>query len=1156
MGNDSSDDGAREDLLWSVDDPSADVQVEALHAVRLVEPSPDEWRTIRDRVRALASNLDDVGIAAAKLLAAMGDEHAPGALVEHAKRFASSLRSAVADASDQADLHGRYAKQLGKLTASLVACSAGLAASATAAQVRGIADVLDTTKEIERTVSGRSRVREASAWLALALARSGGGIEALSDAVAHRAYPFSNGLASSDQVALLAAARAGELPVAALRDAIPDVNTWPLGGLLLIDHHGDLLEERIAATLREINSKEEAPDRVRLVRLRNEAENLIVARLLLPAPAAGPTIGSVAAFAQARAEEDVELWLPLAFWLAYEVAREGDPEPLTHLVPRYLHPDSAVMRGQLAWVRAEAPLPDDVRARLWSALGDDVASLDAAALRILFSPEFSSTESRPPAPPARGRVEIPRASVVEWITQFQREGTLDAKVVHDLHALRAHPGKLTPTFFRLAAEHPHPVMVSALTVDLFGDSLIDHRPVVHELFDAYRDRWNTGHGLYMEHVLWAASFSEPSEIVHAAARSLRSPYEQERLVAARFVHRTLAYREGWQNLAGAPMGFGGPATEKPPAFTESTTGRLPRYADLVVYEDHPEPALVDNSALVEGLSYLLEVAIRVRPAGIQPEGPRRPIHEPGLASPVTLYVSADGGPGIEVDEPVASLQLPPDGDSDSAIFRFSPLRPGPATITVRMYCKWNLLEVVTLRAAVVSHDEDPRAVRHPLSIRQERLDYEYEGLETLEPRGLNIDVTRRGSSYILQFAFNVSEHEKVRFSARIDLSASALESNLADVRALWCDIALGTPFASAVQLDDDKFQHHLRRLATVGRSLYVAIFRQEPDAAATRVGELLRDSPPPLGSTVQVTIADNARDFVFPWSLLYDKPLSQDPQELVDADGFWGVRWVVEQLPQTPPRLRPPTVEQRELPIRLGFMLWKDFRNAADQRELLRRFEADAEGALVAGNPITDAAACADVIQQDVCDLLYFYAHGHARVPASHAGPAPTEVFRKRFERLDINDPLRGEWQFLYDSIARKEFEPDRTYIELTSKKLYLNEVEDELLYTRFTKEPIVILNLCESAQLMPSLSDSFVRFFLIHGASAVIGTESPMTVSFAHPFAESLLARLLSGEPIGPALRSVRRQFLDLGNPLGLSYTLYGSASARLSPPALGTAS
>jgi hypothetical protein len=87
----------------------------------------------------------------------------------------------------------------------------------------------------------------------------------------------------------------------------------------------------------------------------------------------------------------------------------------------------------------------------------------------------------------------------------------------------------------------------------------------------------------------------------------------------------------------------------------------------------------------------------------------------------------------------------------------------------------------------------------------------------------------------------------------------------------------------------------------------------------------------------------------------------------------------------------------------------------------------------------------------------------------------------------------------------------------------------------------------CQSAALAPSMTSGLVRLFLDRSASAVIGTEAPMTSVFAHAFAEQFFTHLLSGCDVGTALLRSRRYFLERHNPLGLAYTLYGRATTKL---------
>ena len=191
------------------------------------------------------------------------------------------------------------------------------------------------------------------------------------------------------------------------------------------------------------------------------------------------------------------------------------------------------------------------------------------------------------------------------------------------------------------------------------------------------------------------------------------------------------------------------------------------------------------------------------------------------------------------------------------------------------------------------------------------------------------------------------------------------------------------------------------------------------------------------------------------------------------------------------------------------------------------------------------------MLGQDNRDILYFYTHGHQR-KATAPGKDELELFRQRYQHLSDDDPRREDFRFFYESIDRGTFEADRSYIEFTTGKLYLDELYASV--SQFSHHPVIVLNMCESAQLVPSLRESFIHFFLNRGAAAVIGTECPMTIAFAHPFAEVLLSGLLHGDDVGEALRSARRALLDLRNPLGLAYTLYGSATTRFKPPPLRT--
>jgi hypothetical protein len=128
------------------------------------------------------------------------------------------------------------------------------------------------------------------------------------------------------------------------------------------------------------------------------------------------------------------------------------------------------------------------------------------------------------------------------------------------------------------------------------------------------------------------------------------------------------------------------------------------------------------------------------------------------------------------------------------------------------------------------------------------------------------------------------------------------------------------------------------------------------------------------------------------------------------------------------------------------------------------------------------------------------------------------------------------------------EYHPDRTWLQLTTGRLDLDD-----LYRTIKKQlsgtPLIVLNTCESIQMTPSLRRSFAHFFLSRRAQTVIGTECTMTTAFADPFGRMLIEQVLEGVPVGTALLHGRREMLKRSNPLGLAYSLYGSAELKFEP-------
>lgn len=593
-----------------------------------------------------------------------------------------------------------------------------------------------------------------------------------------------------------------------------------------------------------------------------------------------------------------------------------------------------------------------------------------------------------------------------------------------------------------------------------------------------------------------------------------------------------------------------------------------RFADFTFWEAAgAREKVTAGRCLRAGRWYTFEVAVRLHPTGIPPVNQdRRSIREPARQVPIKLYVTVEGE-GFDIAQQVETLLLPAAGDSkENACFSVRPARPSTnaddvARLRVRLYFDLNLLEDVLVEAEVVAALAPSTAPRYrpyapiffmPLELPSADLDF-----ANLKPRSAHISVDKRGDQFVLGFLFKKQpddpEAAGVLMTAKLHLRDTDLGDLLASARNLWTDIAIRTTFAT--QLDGAfDFKHSVARLAELGQRLWNRLFLEHAESALALIHDWLKDHPLEPGSIVQISIDEDAEDFVFPWALLFDRPAPKDASEVDEQTpwGFWGVRYNLEQK-----YCRRASRSEKPIPVRehlrIGFMLWDRFTFANEQISLMQEFVRDSHQKLaVSTPPLTNAEACYRLLESggDSADILYFYSHGYTRKRQLEA--AGNGDFGSRFVQayggLPQDSPLREQWQPLYDSIREAQSEPDRSYIKLTTGKLYLDELAGRV--RKLQGDPLVILNMCESAQITPALSDGFVHFFLDRGAAGVLGTECPMTIHFAHPFAKQLMTEILRGKEVGVALLEARRALLAKRNPLGLAYTFYGPVTLRFDPP------
>lgn len=586
--------------------------------------------------------------------------------------------------------------------------------------------------------------------------------------------------------------------------------------------------------------------------------------------------------------------------------------------------------------------------------------------------------------------------------------------------------------------------------------------------------------------------------------------------------------------------------------------RPPLFGDVTFFDTEASRRVDDLvEPLVTEREYFFEVALRRVPSGISHRGgPQEPIAPlPAEESTELLVVVQANDADFRITQPTLSIALPPNVNGDSSVARFSikPLRSTPTKeqlccIEVRIYYEFNLLEVLVVRAAVKDKYgflKDDLLKPTPIYVEQsERVSRCYQDLNRWQsPRSLSIDLRREGD--VARFTFTARQKANgevpvVALPGRLDIPLSRLMPVLNRMRHLWEEVAVNL-IGSTLQPSDSVFQETLLRLAIAGRDLWTLLFRGAKNTSMSVIGEWLWKHPAEVGSVIDVRLLDGASSFAFPWSLLYDRELPPGTKK-ADPDGFWGIRYAIGQSAMDWYQGDDPLVPSPA--SRLEFMLWGSFPNGAEQSQLLKDLESSSKARLVVKPAITTKPDFYRMVQDCDADMLYFYTHGHTRPVEADSGYNPVQRIKDRFEKLDEAQRAASGLQPLYDLISDKDFQPDESWIALTLGRLSLQEMRAQPM--NLHRAPVVFLNMCQSAQVLPGLADSFVTFFLERNARSVLGTECPMTTVFAHPFSERVLKEFFAGQSLGDSLRVARRHFMDQRNPLGLAYSLFGAATAR----------
>jgi hypothetical protein len=428
--------------------------------------------------------------------------------------------------------------------------------------------------------------------------------------------------------------------------------------------------------------------------------------------------------------------------------------------------------------------------------------------------------------------------------------------------------------------------------------------------------------------------------------------------------------------------------------------------------------------------------------------------------------------------------------------------------------------------------------------------------DDLGQRRLSLVVDRAPGGYHVDLVLSGQGHEgdgregEVQLLRRVRLRREDVVGLVSKACRQLTYIARSRPFRAAVDVDPQASKRALQVLALVGRQLYLGLFEDSEAATPGRaaVGEMTGRIRQEVGEGEAIQIVDRARDLILPWGLVYDRPLWDSRAESIEValDGFWGYRYEIELL--TKELLQLPSGAGLEIGpgdgLQVAVGLNDRLAGAREQRELFAALTAAGKGT-TAYSLFDRGTEWLRLMSEGRHHLLYLFCQGFTEGAATN---------------LDLPDDLLGEHRAHLASLSPEEraglqdqeemlFDVSDSWLRLTHDTVPLTMLRD-CAPPRLEAAPLVLLNVCESAQVLPSLAGGFVPFFLERGARGVVSATCPMPPTFAHAFAREFFPRFLQGRPVGRVLWELRRAFLDAGNPLGLAYTLYGDADTRLTWP------
>ncbi|HEY1013570.1 MAG TPA: CHAT domain-containing protein [Herpetosiphonaceae bacterium] len=606
----------------------------------------------------------------------------------------------------------------------------------------------------------------------------------------------------------------------------------------------------------------------------------------------------------------------------------------------------------------------------------------------------------------------------------------------------------------------------------------------------------------------------------------------------------------------------GEAAATPKTFDMRALGDAPKPRVVnasVRYGDGDEEPVPAAASLAVGQSYLLQINVGARdeasllPADT-PALPEPPITAAGLDLLVSVISASDA---LVFAAPTQPLHLPAKGDSAPVRLSFSARTPiSEALVWVHVYYRLNLLQTIELRLAVTATEQDLPAPAAAKVIYSRTKDFA--DVARLGGKELTLRLFGDGDSYRMSIAWpgdgERGRRDPVRgLTVALPVSKQALTDAVVAARNTLYETTWQPSYRKGVKGTFAERRESLYQLAVAGNRLYTTLFYPENATAEQArslegvrawLADALASAEGERAPTIQI-IHENPPGGL-PWALLY--PAAVAEQGDVDYSQFWGCSYRLEILtPQFAENAKASVAPAERVRVAGGAYTFRVPTDAgvvdvtAQHRQFLDSFAPAGGPWEVELRDQADQASFGALLEQS--DIVYMFCHGHT---AKSADDSVDWVGRFREQLAKLPDETKAKYGDLL-KLEQERYQPSDpnlgdSWLMWNQSLLPLRQIKQWTPQLR--RKPLVMLNMCESAQVLPALGTGFVPFFSQIGARGVVGTECPMLATFAAEFGQRALQRLAAGEAIGDALVALRKEFIEQErNPLGLAYTYYGDA-------------